>query len=88
MALCTFGALRGTSHALWLAGMQAMAWRHALALPVAYGIYLAMLWAWSHWLLSRDEGVTPDAGLDSAGLALSAWLPQAQTLPPVFRLVL
>lgn len=56
IALVTFGVLWGVSHALMVAGIEAMALRHGVALIVAYGLYLGLLWAWCRWLLSRDEG--------------------------------
>jgi hypothetical protein len=56
IGLITFGVLWGISHSLMLAGIDSMALRHGIALVGAYVVYLALLWAWCRWLISRDEG--------------------------------
>jgi hypothetical protein len=72
IGLVTLGVLWGISHTLMVAGVDAMALRHGLALVGAYAVYLGLLWVWCRWLISRDEGVHDigDPGLDLLSSAL------------------
>ena len=65
IGLVTFLSCWGISSALFHLGVASLAMRHAGALLGAYGVYLLLLWAWSHYLLIR-EGTwdVPDAGVD------------------------
>lgn len=68
IGLVTFGVLWGLSHALLRAGVDTMALRHGLALLGAYVVYLALLWLWARWLLSRHEADGGDLGsIDGPG---------------------
>lgn len=52
----TFLACWGISSALLHVGVSSLPMRHAGALLGAYGVYLLLLWMWSHYLLNRDDG--------------------------------
>jgi hypothetical protein len=72
IGLLTFGVLWALSHALLHAGVESIALRQALALPGAYAAYLALLWVWARWLLSREEAdidlsAVPDLPQSAAG---------------------
>jgi len=62
IGLATFGVLWALSHALLRAGVESMALRHGIAIALAYLVYLALLWAWAKWLLSREQADGPDLG--------------------------
>lgn len=72
LALCV--AVSGSLRRL---GVESLLWRPLLALALTYPMYLALLWMWGRWLVSREEagdaldaGDAVDAGLDIAdGLA-------------------
>lgn len=61
IALLTLAGLMGTGLLLRLAGIESLALRYALALPLAYLIYLGLLRLWAGYLLSNE-----DAGPDAA----------------------
>jgi hypothetical protein len=54
IGIITFLSCWGISSALLHLGVHTLAMRHAGALLGAYGVYLLLLWMWSHYLLSRD----------------------------------
>jgi hypothetical protein len=65
IGLVTFLSCWGISSTLFHLGVHSLAMRHAGALLGAYGVYLLLLWAWSHYLLSRDGAWDlPDSGID------------------------
>lgn len=55
IGIFTFLACWGISSALFHAGVQSLAMRHAGALMGAYGAYLLLLWMWSHYLLGKGD---------------------------------
>ena len=55
IGLLTFLSFWGLSSAMFHLGVASLAVRHAGALLGAYGIYLLLLWMWSHYLLSRND---------------------------------
>jgi hypothetical protein len=61
IALLTLAGLMGTGLLLRLAGIESLALRYAMALPLAYLIYLGLLRLWAGYLLSNE-----DAGPDAA----------------------
>jgi hypothetical protein len=56
IALLTLGSLWLASTAFMHAGVASLGLRYALALPVAYGLYLLLLRLWAHWLSRHDGG--------------------------------
>lgn len=50
IALLTLGSLWLASALFMHAGIESLGLRYALALPVAYGLYLLLLRLWAHWL--------------------------------------
>jgi hypothetical protein len=67
IALLTLAAAWGTSHALMVLGLGRLSVRYGLAFVVAYGVMLALLYLWAHWLLSRDEGSLDGPQIDGGG---------------------
>ena len=54
-------------------GVDSVLWRPLLALALTYPLYLALLWLWGRWLVSREEagdaldaGDAVDAGMELA----------------------
>lgn len=84
IGLVTFGVLWGLSHALMVAGVDAMALRHGIALVGAYAVYLGLLWLWCRWLISRDTG-PHDIGDPGVDLLSSALDGARSPGSPVFR---
>jgi hypothetical protein len=66
IGLLTFLSCWGISSALLHLGVESLAMRHAGALLGAYGVYLLLLWMWSHYLLSRND-VTDLADIPTGG---------------------
>lgn len=56
IAACTLAFLMSGGALLRWVGIEALAWRYALLLPLTYLIYLALLRLWAAYLLSRDDG--------------------------------
>jgi hypothetical protein len=75
LASVCFAVLWAASASLMHAGMATLAMRWPLALAVAYGVFIGMLWLWCRWLLSRDEAegdaadIAPDIAVDIADAA-------------------
>lgn len=55
LASVCFGVLWVASASLLRAGLQTLALRWPLALAVTYVAFIALLWLWCRWLLSREE---------------------------------
>ena len=68
IALLTLGSLWLACALFMHAGIGSLGLRYALALPVAYGLYLLLLRLWAHWLARHGE--PPDDGWDAAELGL------------------
>lgn len=64
IALCTLACLVLGGGLLRAAGIESLAWRYAVLLPLTYGVYLGPLRLWAAYLLSREQ-TGPD-GLDAA----------------------
>ncbi|MDO5288909.1 MAG: hypothetical protein Q4F13_04660 [Pseudomonadota bacterium] len=62
MGLLTLGVMAVTSALLRLAGVDALAWRYALALGVGYAVYLLLLRIWAGMLLGEPQW---DASVDA-----------------------
>lgn len=66
IALLTLGSLWLASAVFMHVGIASLGLRYALALPVAYGLYLLLLRLWAHWLArhggpsGRGDGVNLD----------------------------
>jgi hypothetical protein len=56
LASVCFACSWAVSAALMAAGVDALWLRWGVAVALCYGVFLALLWAWCRWLLSRDEG--------------------------------
>lgn len=70
LGLLCFLACWAISAALMRAGVASLALRWPLALAGGYLVFLALLWLWCRWLLSRGEA-EGDWPLDAADAALS-----------------
>lgn len=68
IALLTLGGLWLASTVFMLAGVASLGHRYALALPVAYGLYLLLLRLWAQSLARREESQLD--GIDGANLDL------------------
>lgn len=79
----TFLACWGISSALLHAGVASLPMRHAGALLGAYGVYLLLLWAWSHYLLSRGDSWDLLDGINAIDLGPSGGSRAAAS--PAFR---
>ncbi|MDC8774495.1 hypothetical protein [Roseateles albus] len=55
IAVCTLAALLLGGALLRWAGVEALAWRYALLLPMTYLVYLGLLRLWASYLLHRDK---------------------------------
>jgi hypothetical protein len=64
IALCTLGCLALGGALLRSAGIESLAWRYALLLPLTYLVYLGLLRLWAAYLVGREQ-LGPD-GLDLA----------------------
>jgi hypothetical protein len=66
LASICLGAGWAVSAGLMTAGVDSLALRWSMALGIAYLIYIGLLGAWCHWLVSRDEASDPgiDPGVD------------------------
>ena len=67
LGLLCFLACWAISAWLWRAGVNSLALRWSLALAGGYLVFLALLWLWCRWLLSRAEadGDVPLDGIDA-----------------------
>lgn len=65
IGVVTFLSCWGLSSALLHAGVASLPVRHVGALTGSYGVYLLLLWAWSHHLLSCDDGWDLADGLNA-----------------------
>lgn len=83
IGLFTFLSCWGISSALLHAGVASLPMRHAGALLGAYGVYLLLLWTWSHYLLSRDDGWDFADGLNAIDIGPSGGNRTAAS--PAFR---
>ncbi|MBT9491125.1 MAG: hypothetical protein IV107_01980 [Paucibacter sp.] len=63
IAACTLACLLLGGALLRWAGVDALAWRYALLLPMTYLIYLALLRLWAGYLLRRDSSLGDGADL-------------------------
>lgn len=83
IALLTLGGLLLAGLLLRMAGVESLALRYALALPLAYLIYLGLLRLWAGYLLG-DEDAGPDA-LDALDVLPDLPLPRSggSTLPRI-----
>ncbi len=68
IALLTLGGLWLASTVFMLTGVESLGLRYALALPVAYGLYLLLLRLWAQSLARREE--SPLNGMDGGNLDL------------------
>ncbi len=84
IALLTLLGLMGTGLLLRLAGIESLALRYALALPLAYLIYLGLLRLWAGYLLGDDEDAGPDA-VDALELLPDLPLPRGGSAVPRFE---
>lgn len=64
MGLLTLGAMLLATTALRHAGVDALAWRYAIALGVGYGVYLLLVRLWAGILVREDERDTLDVDVD------------------------
>lgn len=75
IAVLTLLGLMGTGLLLRLAGIESLALRYALALPLAYLIYLGLLRLWAGYLLGDEEDAGPDV-VDALDLLQELPLPR------------
>ncbi|MFT3779067.1 MAG: hypothetical protein QM772_12450 [Ottowia sp.] len=64
MGLLTLGAMLLATTLLRHAGVDALAWRYAIALGAGYGAYLLLVRVWAGMLVREEERDVPDPGLD------------------------
>ncbi|TFZ44713.1 hypothetical protein E5C33_13845 [Stenotrophomonas maltophilia] len=50
------------SHLLRLAGVDAMLLRYPMAVLLAYGVFLLLMWIWIRWRRDVLDGLSPDVG--------------------------
>ncbi|MFY8118598.1 MAG: hypothetical protein ACOVLH_12370 [Roseateles sp.] len=56
IALLTLGGLMAAGGLLRVLGVESLAWRYAIALPISYLLYLGLLRLWAGHLLGRESG--------------------------------
>lgn len=80
IAACTLACLIAGGALLRWAGVEALAWRYALLLPLTYLVYLALLRLWAAYLLSREPG-----SADLADVLTELPLPRPGRASPPFE---
>lgn len=61
IALLTLGGLMAAGGLLRVLGVESLAWRYAIALPISYLLYLGLLRLWAGHLLGRDSQLLDQA---------------------------
>ena len=62
------------SHLLRLAGIDAMWFRYPMAVVLAYGVFLLLMWIWIRWRWDNVlDGLSPDVGGGCPSLAAVPW---------------
>ncbi len=62
------------SHLLRLAGIDAMLLRYPMAVLLAYGVFLLLMWIWIRWRWDNVlDGLSPDVGSGSPRLVEVPW---------------
>jgi hypothetical protein len=71
IALCTLSCLALGGALLRSIGIESLAWRYALLLPLTYLVYLGLLRLWAAYLVSREQ-----IGTDGLDLATELPMPR------------